>query len=240
MESDADVGEPEFPQDVLRRADRVERFRRHADAVGYPRTETRLGRPVPVRQAQPAGQEAHFGLGQAGLGQRAPDAELARGPGAGPTLLCVVRVPAVHHRRQAVFPGGLGEPAEDLALAVIAAIRRVGRDALVGQEVVLDDKVAKADGLRDPGGVARLVRDVDRRVDRDRKRLGAKGLRCHGGEERAVHASAQGDDNTPERVQGVAKGVELRFEVLGERRGGVTFRHAATHFRHITRGHPAR
>jgi hypothetical protein len=133
-------------------------------------------------------------LGQPGFIERTDDAELARGPAAGPVVAAVVEVAAVGDGVEATGTRQRGELGVELVLAVVAAVAVVlavlGALELGGA----DDFVMQLE-LR--GDVARhltVTLGIAGAVGGDAQRAIAERLSRGPGEERRIDAAAVGDD----------------------------------------------
>ena len=159
---------------------------------------SQLGRP------RVAGQRPDLGLGQADFLQRAADAPFARGILAGPVVAQIVGVGAVHQAGIAVRQRIGQQLIQVVALAEIAAVRRVGPVGRIvqlrgGQDDVLHaqtggDGAGRLElGARHAGGIGgQRQRPVTERVagdSQDERAVGAArigyGDRSHLGQDRA-------------------------------------------------------
>ncbi len=140
-------------------------------AVGDAAGEARIGRLVPRGEAELLRQGPDVLLGEAGQDERADDAPLLGGPAAGPVIGEVVDVGRVVDDVDPEGPGQLGDPVEELALAVVAAVGRIGREGRAGELVGLDEDLPDAElaGRRaGPSASPRACRSARRRSRRRR------------------------------------------------------------------------
>lgn len=158
--------------------------------------EAGCGRLVGARQLQRMGEVADVGLGQPEVGQRPQHRVAGRGSRARPVRAAgVVGVLAVGHGGEPVTRDDLiGDPGEQLVLAVEAPVRTIGSVCrvvtLVGRHLHDGDP----DECGDVVGAGPLVRGQAGRDSEDRHdALGAEHPDGEGEQQRGVHATGERD-----------------------------------------------
>src|SRR6185436_20850631 len=111
--------------------------------------EAGRGRLVPGRKAQVPGQLADLGLVEPRLRERAAHARLGRRAPAGPEVAEVVHDHSVGDVAAPLRGRGGHEAAEQLGLAVVAAVRLVARVERVLQLVSAEEKMPEAEAPRE-------------------------------------------------------------------------------------------
>ena len=104
-------------------------------------------------------------LGQSRLPQRRPDLQLPQRPHPGPVRGIVRGVGTVQKHRETVGGGSFPDGGEDLLLAVIAAIRRVGRYPFILQYIQRNDFHIRVQRQRHTLGVFKFKGGLKGRPD---------------------------------------------------------------------------
>ncbi len=164
--SNADLAQPEFPQYPLRGPHLLQLFAGDAFSVGKAGCKARERRLVPGVQVQLLRQDPHVGLRESCLPQRAADAHLGGRLQAGSEVCHVVGVGPVDNDVQPLLPCYLRQLLEELALAVVAAFRRVVRETIYAEFVRLYQPVAHANALRQSHGCVGFLLGVGLRFRR--------------------------------------------------------------------------
>ena len=125
-------------------------------AMGYPRRQAGICRPVPDREAQRPRQPAGIRLGHAVLQQRTVDASLAQCPQTGTVRARVRGVRAVADRGEAAGPRNLQHPIHAQSLAHVTAVARIGPELGLVEFAVGGHQVTAADLGRQPAGMVQF------------------------------------------------------------------------------------
>ena len=173
---------------------------------------SQVGRSSRLRQL------ADLDLREAGFVERAPDAVLARSLPPRPVVPAVVGVVAVHHRREPALPGERREAAEELLLAVVAAVGRVGRVLGPIHLGGLEELVAQREVAGDAQRQLAMPRRIAGAVGGDRDRPVSEFRRRDSGQERAVDTAAERDDHGSAVAQDLPEVLFLEFQRAGPAR----------------------
>ena len=117
------------------------------------------------------GKRADVGLGQAGLLEGRAHLELGRGLGAGPVIANVAGVLAVSDDGKALGLGQRGQLGEELVLAEIAAVVRVGQVAGILEFAGADDAHREPELPAQRQGLLKFAAGQAGRIGNRRQRL---------------------------------------------------------------------
>ena len=159
-----EVGIAQAEQGVLRPLHPRQDLLRERLPGGNPGGQAGVGRLIPGEQARLPGQAAYIRLGQAALPQgSAPPAPAGPACPAGPRL--IGGVGAVQQDGVPVGRGPRLQRAEQVLLAVVAPLRRVGRHPRVGQGVQLQHRHLHPQFPGQPEGVLPLKPGLEGGLD---------------------------------------------------------------------------
>ena len=190
----AHVVKAEVAQNIFRRLDHPQFFRRHRFAVRNARTQAGHLRLVRRRQAELRGQFADFRLRQSNFLQRRAHLKFARRLRARTKIARVARVLAVGNHRKIFGLGDGREFLEQFVFAKIAAVGRVRRVFGIFKFRRLHHADGKLELLRDGQRLLQFAARQAGRIGNDSQSLFAQNIVRHARQKNRVHAAGIGDE----------------------------------------------
>ena len=201
MDPHSELLEAQSVQVLLCVADHAEFFLRDRFSVDKARRQARKRRLAPGRQAELFGQRADLRLCEAGIPERAADAEFPDRDQSRPVVAEVIHVGALRDEGAAFLLCGLDELREKRFLANITAVRPVRGEALRLQFSHLRDKLADPLLLAELVRFALLSRREGQRFCAHCDHIFAERFLRRKKKQRRIHTSRKGDRDAAHAAQ---------------------------------------